>query len=202
MPVARTADWGWLPLLAGMAMRASLAEVADVTGRLKWPNDLLVQEGTGGRSDHGAPWRKISGVLAEVVPGAGLVVIGAGANIDQVRGELPVETATSLLLCGSTRARREDVIVGYLEALADLHQAWSAGGAELEALRAAYRSSCMTIGLDVDVHQPGRRVTHGTATGVDDTGRLVVGAGASSTAHAAGDVMHVRRSAPARGNTA
>jgi len=200
-PVERTADWGWLPLLAGMAMRQALADVADVAGRLKWPNDVLVQEGTVGPADHGSPWLKISGILCQMVPD-GLVIIGAGANIDQTRSELPVETATSLALCGAVNVRREDVIVRYLGVLADLHQAWSGGGAGLGALRAAYRSSCLTIELDVDVHQPGGIVAHGTATGVDDRGRLVVASGGSRTAHAAGDVTHVRRSKPSTGNRA
>ncbi len=195
-PVERAADWGWLPLLTGMAIRQALADVAGVPGRLKWPNDVLVQEGAGGRADPGAPWLKISGILCQSVPDSGLVVIGAGANIDQARGELPVETATSLALCGAVGVRREDVIVGYLGVLADLHHAWLEGGAGLEALRAAYRSSCLTIGLDVDVHQPGGVLAHGTATGVDDRGRLVVASGGSSTTHTAGDVTHVRRSKP------
>jgi birA, biotin-[acetyl-CoA-carboxylase] ligase region len=202
VPVDRTADVGWLPLLSGMAMRQALADVADVDGRLKWPNDVLVQEGTGGLAVPEAPWLKISGVLCEMVRGGGLVVIGAGANIDQSRSELPVETATSLALCGAGNVRREDVIVRYLGVLGDLHRAWSGGGTELDAVRAAYRSFCLTIGLEVDVHQPDGRVARGTATGVDDTGRLVVRTGGSSTAHAAGDVMHLRRSQPAAGNTA
>jgi BirA family biotin operon repressor/biotin-[acetyl-CoA-carboxylase] ligase len=200
MPVDRAADCavplGWLPLLTGMAMRAALTDVAHVAGALKWPNDVLVREQP---DDPGAPWLKISGVLCEMVPGGGLVVVGAGANIDQARSELPGQTATSLALCGAGNVRREDVIVRYLGVLADLHRAWSGGGAGLEALRAAYRSSCLTIGLEVDVHQPGGPVVRGTATGVDDTGRLVVAAGGSSTAHAAGDVMHVRRSQPGAG---
>ena len=198
----RTADAGWLPLLSGLAMRRALADVADVAGRLKWPNDVLVQEATGGFADHEAPWLKISGVLCEMVLGGGLVVIGAGANIDQTRSELPVETATSLALCGAGNVRREDVIVSYLGVLADLHRAWSGGGTGLGAMRAAYRSFCLTIGLEVDVHQPDGRVARGSATGVDDTGRLVVRTGGSSTAHAAGDVIHLRRSQPAAGNTA
>lgn len=195
-PVDRSRDWGWLPLLTGMAIRQVLADVADVDGRLKWPNDVLVQEGAGGPADDGQPWLKISGILAQMVPEEELVVIGAGANIDQARGELPVETATSLALCGAADVRREDLIVGYLGALADLHRAWLGGGAGLDAVRAAYRSTCLTIGCEVDVHQPDGIVDHGTATGVDDRGRLVVVSGGSSTAHAAGDVMHVRRSQP------
>jgi BirA family biotin operon repressor/biotin-[acetyl-CoA-carboxylase] ligase len=199
LPVERTADVGWLPLLSGMAMRRALADVADVAGRLKWPNDVLVQEQP---DDPEGTWLKISGVLCEMLLGGGLVVIGAGANIDQTRTELPVETATSLALCGAGNIRREDVIVRYLSVLADLVRAWSEGGGALDAVRAAYRDSCLTIGLDVDVHQPDGRVTRGAATGVDDAGRLVVRAGGLSTAHAAGDVVHVRRSQPPAGNTA
>ena len=202
VPGARAADVGWLPLLSGMAMRSAVAEVANVAGLLKWPNDVMVQESTDGPADDGTPWLKISGVLCEMAPGGELVVIGAGANIAQERSELPVETATSLALCGAGEVRREDLIVSYLGELADLHRVWSAGGAGLAALRTAYRSSCLTIGLEVDVHQPDGRVARGAATGVDDMGRLVVAAGGSSRVHAAGDVVHVRRSQPGAGHTA
>jgi BirA family biotin operon repressor/biotin-[acetyl-CoA-carboxylase] ligase len=202
VPAGRTADLGWLPLLSGMAMRAALAEVAHVAGRLKWPNDVLVQEEPDGSADHGAPWFKISGVLCEMEPGGEAVVIGVGANITQERSELPVGTATSLALCGAGDVRREDVVAAYLGELAELHQAWSAAGAGLKALRTSYRSWCLTIGLDVDVHQPDGQVARGTATGVDDSGRLVVAADGSSRAHAAGDVVHVRRSNSRAGQTA
>ena len=202
VPVDRTADVGWLPLLTGLAMRQALADAGGVAGQLKWPNDVLVQEVAGGSADPQAPWLKISGVLCEMVPGGGLVVVGAGANIDQTRSELPVDTATSLALCGAGNVRREDVIVAYLGNLAALHRAWSGGEAGLEGIRATYRSSCLTVGLDVAVHQPDGRVVRGAATGVDDAGRLVVRAGGWSTAHAAGDAVHVRRSPSTPENTA
>jgi len=209
VPPGRIADLGWLPLFSGMAMRAALSDVAGVDGRLKWPNDVMVREtdsegteGSAGLALDGAPWLKISGVLCEMVPGGELVVIGAGANITQQRSELPVETATSLALCGVGNVRREAVIAAYLRELAGLHRTWSAGGAGLAALRTAYRACCLTIGLDVDVHQPDGRVVRGVATGVDDWGRLVVAADGTTSAHSAGDVVHVRRSQLDRGGTA
>jgi BirA family transcriptional regulator, biotin operon repressor / biotin---[acetyl-CoA-carboxylase] ligase len=202
VPGGRAADLGWLPLLSGLAMCSALADVAGVAARLKWPNDVMVQEGTNSPADRGRPWLKISGVLCEMVPSGELVVIGAGTNVAQERSELPVETATSLALCGAGDISREDLIVRYLGGLADLHRAWSAGGAQLRAQRTAYRRSCLTIGLEVDVHQPDGRVARGTATGVDDMGRLVVAVGGSSRAHAAGDVVHVRRSQGDAGHTA
>src|ERR1019366_851333 len=202
VPGGRTADLGWLPLLSGLAMCSALADVAGVAGRLKWPNDVMVQEGTDSPAGHGRPWLKISGTLCEMVPSGELVVIGAGTNVAQERSELPVETATSLALCGARDISREDLIVRHLGELAELHRAWSAGGTRLEALRTAYRCSCLTIGLEVDVHQPDGRVARGTATGVDGMGRLVVAAGGSSRAHAAGDVVHVRRAQTEVGHTA
>jgi BirA family biotin operon repressor/biotin-[acetyl-CoA-carboxylase] ligase len=75
---------GWAPLLAGVAVASALERTAGVDARLKWPNDVLVD---------GA---KIAGILAERWGNA--VVIGTGINVLQQRGELPVPTATSLLV--------------------------------------------------------------------------------------------------------
>jgi BirA family transcriptional regulator, biotin operon repressor / biotin---[acetyl-CoA-carboxylase] ligase len=75
---------GWLPLLAGVAVASALQQTAGVDARLKWPNDVLVD---------GA---KIAGILAERWGSA--VVVGTGINVLQRRGELPVPTATSLLM--------------------------------------------------------------------------------------------------------
>lgn len=191
LPVPDTARpaLGWLPLLAGMAMRGALVDLAGLRAGLKWPNDVMVRERPGG------PWAKIAGVLCQAVadtgPGGSLVVVGAGANVDQGRDELPVASATSVRLAGGS-LRREELVGGYLTRLADLHARWSAGGASLEALRAAYRQVCVTVGQEVDVHQPGGVVGGGRAIGVDDLGRLLVQAPDGPVAHAAGDVVHVR----------
>ena len=73
-------EWGWLPLLTGMAMARALQQVAGVDARLKWPNDVLVD---------GA---KICGVLCEMArqpPGTDadvLVVAGMGINVAQPGG--------------------------------------------------------------------------------------------------------------------
>jgi BirA family transcriptional regulator, biotin operon repressor / biotin---[acetyl-CoA-carboxylase] ligase len=75
---------GWMPLLAGVAVASALRQTAGVDARLKWPNDVLVD---------GA---KIAGILAERWTNA--VVLGTGINVLQHRGELPVPTATSLLV--------------------------------------------------------------------------------------------------------
>jgi BirA family biotin operon repressor/biotin-[acetyl-CoA-carboxylase] ligase len=80
---------GWMPLLAGVAVASALEHTAGVDARLKWPNDVLVD---------GA---KIAGILAERWGNA--VVVGTGINVLQQRGELPVPTATSLLVAQGAR---------------------------------------------------------------------------------------------------
>jgi BirA family biotin operon repressor/biotin-[acetyl-CoA-carboxylase] ligase len=47
----------------------------------------------------------------------------------------------------------------------------------------------------VRVELPGNQWVEGTATGVDETGRLLVDTDSGARAFGAGDVMHVRRRA-------
>jgi BirA family biotin operon repressor/biotin-[acetyl-CoA-carboxylase] ligase len=176
---------GWVPLLAGLAVARALERLAGVHAALKWPNDVLVAEDG---------WRKASGILCEAH--GDVVVVGMGVNVDQQREELPVDTATSLRLCGALGVRREDVVVACLEELAALHGSLAQGGAVLEAARAAYRSACRTLGRQVELQLAGggRRLV--AALAVDDDGRLVVRGPGGEYAVAAGDVVHARGPAP------
>lgn len=197
VPVTDTAQSGWVPLLAGLALARAVRKVTAATGhpltpRLKWPNDVLLAEDDD---------RKVSGILCELVPvGAGrAVVVGTGVNIDQTREELPVETATSLALAGAV-VRREDLLVAYLDHLVAVlpGAGISVRGepptpADVAAVRTAYRRSCSTLGLQVRVHLPTGAAVEGTALDVDDAGGLVVRTPDGPRTFAAGDVVHVRR---------
>lgn len=196
-------DWGWLPLLTGLAMRGALEQGGGVRVGLKWPNDLLAAP-VNRRGDHsaedpeddaGEEPRKICGILAQTLPAGAaenVAVVGAGVNIDQHRAELPIDTATSLRCCGVPDVSREAIIISYLDGLLERYAAWQAGGAALDGLRSAYRSACLTIGQVVDVHRPGGTSVRGRASGVDDQGRLLLTGPWGTAAHAAGDVVHVR----------
>jgi BirA family biotin operon repressor/biotin-[acetyl-CoA-carboxylase] ligase len=179
---------GWMPLVTGLAVSRAVAEVAGVHAAVKWPNDVLVEEDG---------WRKVCGVLCEGHPGG--VVVGFGVNVDQVRDELPVDTATSLRLSGAEDVRREDLVVSCLSHLAALHADLMEGGSSREAVHAAYRSACATIGMVVDIHAGGE-VSRVLAEGVDEEGRLVVEGGSGPYAVAAGDVVHVRSADPGTGS--
>jgi BirA family biotin operon repressor/biotin-[acetyl-CoA-carboxylase] ligase len=125
---------GWLPLLAGVAVASALQQTAGVDARLKWPNDVLVD---------GA---KIAGILAE--RWTNTVVIGTGINVLQHRGELPVPTATSLLVAqgaGPAGAAGAAVARG-----AGPVKAWEAGpaGAPGPGAGADMRERLLTAVLD------------------------------------------------------
>ena len=170
---ASTAGLGWLPLLAGLAMtRAVRMLVPDHEATLKWPNDVQVDG------------LKVSGLLAELVPGSG-VVIGAGLNLTMAAEELPTPVSTSLTLVGADPEGLVDrALAAYLGELRALYGAWGAGG----DIRALVAAECSTLGRSVRVELPGGDDLFGTATGLDTEGRLIV----DGRPVAAGDVTHLR----------
>jgi BirA family transcriptional regulator, biotin operon repressor / biotin---[acetyl-CoA-carboxylase] ligase len=179
VPVSR---YGWLPLLAGVALVETVRRLGEVDAVLKWPNDLLIDE------------RKCAGILAESVPDVG-VVLGFGVNVTLRQHELPVPEATSLALAGSACTDRAPLLRAVLRELAAWYVRWrDAGGApDSSGLRAAYRLHCATIGRPVRVTLPGGAVLSADASDVDDDGRLVVTApNGEVTALSAGDVRHLR----------
>jgi len=198
-PSAPVGRWGWLPLLAGVAVVRTVTRIAGLPAVLKWPNDVLVPVPGGDLEAY-----KVAGILAEAVgvPGGGrVVVLGTGLNVSQSVDELPVPQATSLRIAGAATTDRETLLRAYLRELAALYRRWDAAGGEPRGsgLGAAYREACTTIGRSVSVELPGRTPLVGTAEGVDDDGRLLVrDAAGGDHALAAGDVVHVRPPAGAR----
>lgn len=184
------ASFGWLPLIAGLAMRRALAGVG-ADAELKWPNDLLIDG------------RKVCGILAELVPGG--VLIGTGVNLTLREDQLPVPTATSLALAG-VDASADDVLAGYLAAMREELGALEAVGGDPEAtgVRSRVREACGTLGRAVRVELPTGVALVGTAEDLDGAGRLLIrpspGAPAGSdnpgcgnvVAVTAGDVTHLR----------
>ncbi|OJF09641.1 biotin--[acetyl-CoA-carboxylase] ligase [Couchioplanes caeruleus] len=182
-------SWGWLPLLAGVALAEAVQRVAEREAALKWPNDLLVTGPDGGEG-------KAAGILAEVAGDA--VVLGIGLNVTTRAEELPPTTglpATSLRVAGSGSADRDPLLRALLRSFARWYGGWreTGGDAELCGLLETYRRTCATIGRDVRVLLPEADALVGVATTVDGDGQLVVRT-ADGVQHrvSAGDVLHVR----------
>jgi BirA family transcriptional regulator, biotin operon repressor / biotin---[acetyl-CoA-carboxylase] ligase len=182
-PSVAIPHWGWLPLLAGVALHEAVGPVTGVAATLKWPNDLLAPDD-----------RKLAGILAQTSGPA--VVIGIGINVDTAAEELPVDTATSLALCGAEAVDRTELLIAILTRLDARYAQWTDCNGEAEAcgLAAAYRAACSTLGRPVRVTLADGEVVSGDAIDLDEIGRLLVRTPDGTQPVGAGDVEHVRPS--------
>jgi BirA family biotin operon repressor/biotin-[acetyl-CoA-carboxylase] ligase len=186
----------WLPLLTGVAVATALERMTGRAGAgdfdataggkvvrptLKWPNDVLAGE------------RKLAGILVERA-GSTSVVVGVGLNVSLRSAELPVPSATSLLIENAAFIDRDPLLRAILREFERRYTSWCAehGDPETSGLRADYRAACATLGREVLVSLPGERVLSGLAYDIDTEGRLLVRTAAEDHAIGAGDVVHVR----------
>jgi BirA family transcriptional regulator, biotin operon repressor / biotin---[acetyl-CoA-carboxylase] ligase len=101
--------WSGITLYAGLSVVSTVRAAGLRTAVLKWPNDCLVDG------------RKLCGILAESLPGEGIVVLGIGMNIRADRALAPEGGLESRLpavaLEQVMRADYERVCVGLLSNL-------------------------------------------------------------------------------------
>jgi BirA family transcriptional regulator, biotin operon repressor / biotin---[acetyl-CoA-carboxylase] ligase len=175
---------GWLPLLTGVAVVDALRTVAAVDAALKWPNDVLV----GGR--------KVAGILAEVAlhGQTPAVVVGIGLNVSLKQDELPVPTATSLVLENAAVTERDTLLRAILRGIGAEVDSWKNSSWNTDHLASRYRERCDTVGRRVRVELPGEKQILGEAIDVDQQGRIVVRDDETGKPIpvAAGDVTHLR----------
>lgn len=196
---------GWLPLVAGTAMRdavdavlpdvdqagrASRSTHDDEAGRtpeprvlVKWPNDVLVDG------------RKVCGILCQVAAD-GSVVVGAGVNLTIPADALPTPTATSLSVAGASddaEGLADAVLTAWTTSVLEAVRALADGGPAAGAVRSRVRAACGTIGRRVRLELPDGTVDEVDATGIDDDGRITIrDRHGRSRGVAVGDLTHLR----------
>ncbi len=188
---ATAETYAWMSMLCATALAETLRECAGVPAELKWPNDVIVSG------------CKIAGVLAQLVPahGGSAVVVGSGVNVTLDREELPVPTATSLLLEGARTVDTTALLGDYLRRVSRLYTGFlRAGGRAGDAIDGGatllerVARSMATIGAPVRAELPSGSTLEGTAVGLEPDGALSVRtADGTTTAIRAGDVVHLRR---------
>jgi len=169
-------------MAAGLAACDGVEAAAGFRPRLKWPNDLVVED------------RKLAGLLTEAIGGADPgVVLGLGINVSA--SAYPAELAGEATSCEETGARpvdRGELLVAFLVALESRYATvLSTGGRE--STLAAYRSDSATLGRRVRVELTSGPALEGNASRLADDGTLVVvdDAGAEHQVNV-GDVKHLR----------
>lgn len=171
--------WGWLPLLAGVAVCDAVGATG-LDAMLKWPNDLLL----------GAGQRKAAGILVQVAGEA--AVVGIGLNVSTTADELPVAAAS--LATEGGEVERTALLATILVELGMQYLRWrdARGDAQACGLAAAYHERCATLGRDVTVTTADGAAIRGRATAIDSEGRLLVSADGRERVIAAGDIEHIR----------
>ncbi|MCU1568012.1 MAG: biotin--[acetyl-CoA-carboxylase] ligase [Pseudarthrobacter sp.] len=187
-----TQSYSWLSLIAALALRETLLETAGIPAELKWPNDVLVRG------------KKIAGILAQLGPmvdgSVPPVVLGTGLNVTLTASELPVPTATSVVLEGARTADRTVLLKSYLSNFSVLYRSFcnadgdpAAGMAGGPSLHKRVEAVMVTLGKQVRAQLPGDHEIIGHASRLDEYGSLlVVDRDAREHVVTAGDVVHLR----------
>jgi BirA family transcriptional regulator, biotin operon repressor / biotin---[acetyl-CoA-carboxylase] ligase len=168
-------------MAAGLAACDGVERAAGFRPRLKWPNDLVVDD------------RKLAGLLTEATGGPDPgVVLGLGINVGAAA--YPPELADEATSCEEVAGRgvdRGELLVAFLTALEARYTAVLAGARS--ATLDAYRADSATLGRRVRVELTAGPAVVGEASAVADDGRLIVvdDGGAQHLVHV-GDVKHLR----------
>ena len=157
-----------LTLVAGLAVKDALEQVAGLQCDIRWPNDILVRE------------RKCCGILVEMDAAQGRVghvVVGIGINLNHSKFPADLEAlATSLRMETGRRWTTGSVLMPVLESLQqfyELHEA-KGGGPIIVAFQ---RASTYVRGRRVVVEGLPKGATgprRGVTAGLDSRGQLLL----------------------------
>lgn len=171
-PVWPVSAWSRLPLVAGLAVREAIATTCEILTDLRWPNDLVVDEG------------KVGGILVESA--GDRVVVGCGVNLVWAT---PAEGGAALYPDASAAPSSRRLATAWVEAFMD-HTVRDPGAWGVDE----YRSACTTIGRPV-AYASGS----GTAVGISPGGALLVDTSDGVVEVQSGEVrLHGASSLPAK----
>ena len=191
--VLRSSSWAatlsLVTMAAGIAVVRALKSATGLEAELKWPNDVVV----------GRPWRKLAGILSETVSTSArvdAVVVGIGVNLRA--GSFPPELTERATAVEVELGRAVDRVKFTVELLAELARAAERlrsgeGSWVAEEWRRYGRAGLG--GAPVRWHD-GQRMRRGTASDIDESGALIIEAGAGHPERViAGEVVWERLNA-------
>jgi BirA family biotin operon repressor/biotin-[acetyl-CoA-carboxylase] ligase len=177
-----------LSLVAGVAIHQALTELGAADAKLKWPNDILIQD------------RKLCGILLECIdlkdnqgPNTQAVLIGYGLNLTAAK-DLDLPSDISDLYVGlhglmdnqPTAQACTELILEKLEAAIE---DWSQNG--LKATLQYWNSADALQGKTVQA-QSANGPINGEACGLDEQGRLILKDETTTHVIDSGEVFQVR----------
>jgi BirA family biotin operon repressor/biotin-[acetyl-CoA-carboxylase] ligase len=188
-PVLHPADLHCAAVACTLALAAACRALAGVAPRVKWPNDLVIDDA------------KLAGVLAEADPtapggpaGSVAVVVGLGCNLTWAgpAGVGGTCLADHTVASGTGAPPGRDALLeAMLEALGGrLGLLDTASGRAV--LMDELRRCNATLGRQVRVMRLGADDLVGEAVAITDAGHLVLRVGGHDREIATGDVLHLR----------
>lgn len=177
-PQLSMADLAPLPLVVAVGITRGLTSLG-ARPALKWPNDVLLDG------------RKVAGILVEVSgqpDHVEWVIAGIGVNVSSTES-VPAEAAT--VASEVDRVRIPEVAAVTLDGVASAYRQWLAEG--FSALREEYLALDTLAGHEVAVRNlAGVTVATGEASGIDETGRLMLRTPAGEMQHVASGEITLR----------
>lgn len=182
---------GLLTTAVGVACAEAIEIAAGVRPRLKWPNDVTVEE------------RKLAGILVEshvTGPTLDFAVIGIGVNVRPPVQDVPPEVAAratnvydEITTAGSDKKPTRVELLGWiLDSFERIYPRLGSGAGATEILERASKRSDV-LGRSVAVTLPDGRSVEGVARRLLPSGALEIEAGEDHVAVRAGEITRLRR---------
>ena len=168
------AEWNFLALLTALSITEALTSIdANQEIKVKWPNDILLNE------------KKIAGLLSQATDDG--VIIGVGLNVYMQDHELPVQTATSLILEGFKEVDRNKIAKKILQVFEKHFSLWASHGSA--PFISDYEKICSSLHEKIQIILPDGESMKAVATGISPLGELVLSDG---TLINSADILHLR----------
>lgn len=164
----------FITLAAGVAIAEGILAASALPVEIKWPNDIVVREATGGRQN--GRWRKLAGILTEA-SAAGTevhhVIVGFGINVRPA--VYPPDLAAQVTSLEAASGRPVDRALLLVEALAALWARYAdlREGREGHVLERWRALSPAAAGARVTFHRDGETI-EGVTMGLTDAGALAI----------------------------
>lgn len=171
-----------IALLAGLVAAKAISQLG-LNARLKWPNDVLINE------------RKVCGVLTEAdaeLEKVNYLIVGIGINANFEPELFPSEfrsAATTIRRELGMEISRVELVQRLLEELEREYEIFNRG--EFSAILEEWKKLSATIGARVRVITSGRTID-GVAEDLDEDGALLVNTGEKIERIITGDCVHLR----------
>lgn len=151
-----------LSIVAPLAVALAVEDSTSLKPRIKWPNDVLIND------------RKLSGILVESeVRGQSveyaLVGVGINVNFDTEQSPEIADIATSLTLALGHETSREELLAAFLNRFEQLYE----DAPKVDAVLQQWRSRLDTLGREIRVTFRDQ-VYEGLAEDVDVDGNLIL----------------------------